>query len=291
MALLARAYAKINLLLDLTGVYPNGYHGIYTVMQSIDAADELIMEKKASGVSLRCADGAVPTDDRNTAVRAASLFFEKTGLSGGVDIVLNKNIPTQAGMGGGSADAAVVIEGLDRLYGTALSPAEKSRMGVRVGADVPFCLVGGTALCLHIGELIAPLPPLPDCRIVYVKPAVGSSTANAYAGFDALKDVRRPAAEQAVHAYMQGELGRFYELSANVFEQAVEVPDRAMIKAVMRSFRCDLTLMTGSGSVVFGIFSEPERARACADALIRGGQDAHLARPVRQGVELVPSEI
>lgn len=284
MRLSIQANAKVNLLLDLTSVYPDGYHGIYTVMQSVGLADTIHFEKTESEIHLRCSDESIPTDEKNTAMRAAQLFFEENKLHGGINIFIEKKIPTQAGMGGGSADAAAVIEGLNHLYQTNLSLEAKKKIARKIGADVPFCLVGGTALCLNIGDLIAPLPPLPAYTIVLAKPKAGSSTKEAYKAYDSLRSVRHPNGEMAVNAYLSGDYKRFFALAANVFEQAIDVPGRAEIKAVMRAFGCEFSLMTGSGSVIYGVFSDSEVAARCAEALIRGGRDAILAPASQTGL-------
>lgn len=283
MKIIKLAAAKLNLLLDLTGVFPNGYHGIYTVMQSVDLADVVSIEQ-AKDIALTCDAPEIPCDVHNTAYKAARLFFAQTGIEGGAHIDIQKRIPSQAGMAGGSADAAAVLCGLNELYQADLSRAQLCALGAKIGADVPFCIIGGTALCQNIGELCTKLPDLPACNIVCVKPDCNVSTAEAYAAYDALQQVRHPAKENAIFAYMQGDLQEFYRLCANVFEQAVDVPGRAEIKSVMRAFRCDFTLMTGSGSVVYGIFSDEKVAEDCASALRRGGRNAFVVHPVAAGI-------
>lgn len=278
------AAAKLNLLLDLTGIFPNGYHGIYTIMQSVGIYDTIELEKTPPGVSMRCDAAGIPANPKNTAWKAAVLFFEKTGVEGGVHINLKKKIPSGAGMAGGSADAAAVLDGLNELYSASLTARELTELGAKVGADVPFCLLGGTALCQNFGELCTPLPKLPMLYFVCVKPQTSVSTAEAYAAYDRLREVRHPAKEMALNAYLRGDLVEFFRQSANVFEQAVDVPGRAEIKSVMRAFRCDFTLMTGSGSVVYGVFREQKTAEDCAAAIRRGGRDAFVTIPTEKGV-------
>lgn len=283
MAIQKKAAAKINLLLDLTGVFENGYHGIYTIMQSVGIFDEITVEKNRD-IVLQCNRENIPVDKRNTAFKAAEYFFAYTGIKGGAYINIEKNIPSGAGMAGGSADAAAVIKALDELYGTSLSEKEMCVIGKKIGADVPFCIVGGTALCLNIGEVIAPLPDFNGYRIVCVKPKTAVNTASAYAEYDNLCNVRHPAKEEAVNAYMNGDMKKFFSLCANVFEQAVDVPGRAEIKSVMRAFKCDFTLMTGSGSVVYGIFADCGSAEKCAQSLRISGREVFVTEPVAKGV-------
>lgn len=278
------AAAKINLLLDLTGRFENGYHGIYTVMQSVSIYDKITVTENNGGINLSCDKAFLPTDSKNTAFKAAMLFYEHTGIACGADIHIQKNIPSGAGMAGGSADAAAVIKALDEMYKTNLSERQMCDIGKKVGADVPFCIVGGTALCQNIGELIAPMPTFSGCSIICVKPKHSVSTKSAYDEYDALNNVRHPAKEEAVNAYMNGNLERFFSLSANVFEQAVEVPGRAEIKSVMRAFNCDFSMMTGSGSVVFGIFFDKVQAERCSGALTKSGREVFIAEPVDRGV-------
>lgn len=278
------AAAKLNLLLDLTGTFSDGYHGIYTIMQSVGIYDTVVLEKTTQGVSMTCDAAGIPADERNTAWKAAVCFFHETGMDGGVNMQLQKQIPSGAGMAGGSADAAAVLDGLNELYGSPMTKTELMRLAAKIGADVPFCLLGGTALCQNIGELCTPLPRLSDLFFVCVQPKSPVSTAQAYAAYDRLQNVRHPAKEVALNAYLRGDLTEFFRQSANVFEQAVDVPGRAEIKSVMRAFRCDFTQMTGSGSVVFGVFHDEKTAEDCAAAIRRGGRKAMVTIPVDKGI-------
>ena len=172
------APAKLNLSLDIVGVREDGYHLLRMIMQTIDLCDQIVLER-ADEISLTCNLPELPCDERNLAVRAAHAFFERTGLPGGVRMTLDKNIPHGAGMGGGSADAAAVLKGLNELCGTDLSQQELCEIGLRLGADVPFCIVGGTQLAEGVGERLTPLPPLPDCFLLVAKPEQGVSTPEA----------------------------------------------------------------------------------------------------------------
>ena len=178
----ARAFAKINLGLEVLGTRADGYHLLRTGMQSISLADELLLTRTAEeGITLRCDEPSLPTDGRNLAFRAAEAVFRHCGLSGGVRIELKKQIPAEAGLGGGSADAAAVLRGLRALFALPLDDEALRELALPLGADVPFCVGGGTMLAEGIGEALSPLPPMPPCHLVIVKPPCGSSTKAVYA--------------------------------------------------------------------------------------------------------------
>ena len=179
------AFAKINLFLDIEGLRPDSYHNIISVMQSIDWADQIQMEKNTSGdILLSCSDPEIPSDQRNTAYKAAQLFFSTLQENSGVNIFIEKNIPHAAGMAGGSADAAAVLLGLNELYGEPFSREKLLGLGAKIGADVPFCMVGGTAITTGIGDNIEQIAPLSSCYIVCAKKGEGVSTPRAYSALD-----------------------------------------------------------------------------------------------------------
>ena len=186
MRVIIDAAAKINLLLDIKGKLPNGYHSLYMVMQSVSLCDRVTVEQTDTGIiELTCSREAIPCDSRNTAYRAAECFFEQTGIqNGGLRIHIDKKIPHEAGLAGGSADAAAVLRALDAIYAPGLRERDLCRIGVKIGADVPFCIAGGTMIAQGIGEVLTPLEDMPACTIVLAKPAEGVSTAAAYARYD-----------------------------------------------------------------------------------------------------------
>ena len=288
MKITAKAAAKINLLLDLTAILENGYHSIYTVMQSVGLYDEVTVETDNSGaISLTCSDESMPTDSKNTAWKAAEYFLEYTGNNkAGVKIHIEKNIPSQAGMAGGSADAAAVIKALDKIFDTKLTDAEMYAIGEKVGADVPFCIAGGTKLCLNKGEVMAALPDLADCSIVIAKPDQGVSTKEAYRNYDSAEWIRHPDNEGFLFAATLGDLTKMCTKAANVFEQVVEVSDRVKIKAIMRNSNAKLAMMTGSGAAIFGLFENEEDAEKCAAELKIKHKNIYVTKPVKQGVIL-----
>lgn len=275
------APAKINLLLDIIRLLPNGYHSLFMVMQSVDLCDKVEVSLRDDGIiTLECSEAALPTDSRNIAYKAAQKFFEATGLKYGADISLTKNIPFQAGLAGGSTDAAAVLKALNILCETGLTKEELCAVGVKLGADVPFCIHGGTMLAQDIGQVLSPLPKIPDCFIVLVKPEVGVSTKEAFAAFDSCKDVRHPDCTQMLHAAANADFPTMLRNTGNVFEQFIEVPQRADIKAIMRDCGCLACCMSGSGPTVFGVFDSEEKAVLCTEKIPAKLGKAYLTRPI-----------
>lgn len=286
MKISIKAAAKINLLLDLTAILENGYHSIYTVMQSVGIFDTVTVEPNDSGkICLTCSDKDMPADYKNTAWKAAEKFFEyiEKPLQG-VNIHIEKVIPSQAGMAGGSADAAAVIKALDILFNTSLTEDDLFRIGEKVGADVPFCITGGTKLCLNKGEVMAKLPDLPECYIVVAKPAQGVSTKEAYDNFDSSEWIRHPDNEGFLFAATQQNFDVMCKKAANVFEQVVEVSDRVKIKAIMRNNNAKLAMMTGSGAAVFGIFENKDDAHRCYNELSKTYESIYETSPTKQSL-------
>ena len=274
------APAKINLLLDIIKRLPNGYHVLFMVMQAVSLYDTVEVEKAASGITLTCSEPSLPTDEKNLAYRAAQAFLERTGIQSGCSIAVTKRIPLQAGLAGGSTDAAGVLHALNLLFDAGLSTGELCEIGVKLGADVPFCLHGGTMLAQDIGQILTPLPGLKDCCIVLAKPKQGVSTAEAYAAFDTCPDVRHPDNWGMLHALATEDFEGVVSRTQNVFEQFIEVPERITIKAVMRRHGSLCCCMSGSGPTVFGIFDEEARAAACVDELKQSFDQVYLTHPV-----------
>lgn len=281
------AHAKLNLSLDIVGRRADGYHLMQMVMQSVSLSDTLTLAKRREGITLACDDPALSCGEKNLAYKAAAAFFAETSVCGGVAVTLQKSIPSGAGLGGGSADAAAVLIGLDRLYQTGLPLHRLIAIGALIGADVPFCLCGGTALVEGIGEVISPLPPLPECHFVIVKPEQSVNTAAAFSAFDRQPPLRRPDTAGMLAAIRQGSLPEISRLLCNVFEDTAELPELARIQAALRQAGARNALMTGSGSAVFGLFTEAEPAKAYCAVLQKAGASAFLCPPVRQGVTIV----
>ena len=280
MSVKIHAPAKINFLLDILRTLPNGYHSLFMVMQSVSLYDEVTVGK-ADGVSLTCSEKSLPTDEKNLAFRAATAFFKATGIRGGAEIDIVKHIPLQAGLAGGSADAAAVLLALNELYGAGLTKDELCRLGVGLGADVPFCIRCGLMLAQDIGQILSPLPEIKDdLFIVLAKPESGVSTAAAYAAFDSARNLIHPDCVGALNAFASGRTREALDLCGNVFEQLVEVPERVEIKAVMRANGAIKCCMSGSGPTVFGVFDDKSSAEKCADKLRGRFADVFLTEPV-----------
>ena len=286
MNVTVEAPAKINLTLDVVGRRDDGYHLVETVMQAVDLCDRVTVRRtdKPGAVSLLCDDARVPDRPDNTAVRAAAAFFAACGLPNpGVEIGLRKRIPLQAGLAGGSADAAGTLVALDRLMDTRMTAAELCAVAETVGADVPFCVLGAAAYAEGIGTILTPLPSLPDCAVVIAKPLDGVSTAEAYRLVDRAALTRRPHTGAAVDAVCAGDLAAVAHGLCNVFEEALALPEVAAIGQVMREHGTLGCRMTGSGSAVFGLFDNEEAARRCAAALRRDYDEVFQCRPCPHG--------
>ncbi len=279
MQVTVHAAAKINLTLDVVGVRADGYHLLESVMQSVDCCDTLTATATDGELTLETI-GAPPCPvEKNTAYRAAQVFLRETGVKGSAALTLNKRIPQQAGMGGGSADAAATLIALDKLYDTRLSTEKLCEMGAQVGADVPFCVLGGTAMVTGIGEGLESLPPLPDCYIVIAQPIDGVSTAAAYAALDRAPITHHPDNCAVRDALCRGDLGAVCAEVFNVFEPATALDGVLAIRRRMAEFSPLASQMTGSGSAVFAIFDDADRAMACADALAQECPVAFVCRP------------
>ena len=275
------APAKINLLLDINCRLPNGYHSLFMVMQTVDLCDIVKVSLRDDGIiNLTCTESALPTDSKNIAYRAAQKFFEAAGLDCGADIALTKRIPFAAGLAGGSTDAAAVLKALNVLCKTDFTPEQLCGIGVKLGADVPFCIMGGTMLAQDIGQVLSPLPKLRDCYIVLVKPEVSVSTKEAFEAFDTCNNIRHPDCNAMLHAAANADFDGIIANVGNVFEQFIEVPQRAEIKAIMRDCGSLACCMSGSGPTVFGIFDSEEKAKECVAAIPAKLGRAFLTRPI-----------
>lgn len=266
-----QARAKLNLTLDIRGRRTDGYHEIESVMQSITLADTVRLRADGTGgVTLRCSAPDLPAGPGNLAWRAADAFFRATGRPNpGLAIELEKRIPSGAGLAGGSADAAAVLAGLDRLCGTGWGPERLCAVGAALGADIPFCLTGGARIARGIGETLSLAPMLPECEIVVAKPPESVSTAAAYAAFDQVAAPVRPDLPAMMAALTQGNLVQVARHLMNGFEQAGAPASVAAIRAAMKESGALGSAMTGSGSAVFGLFDNAALARACMRKLAR----------------------
>ena len=272
-----QAPAKINLTLDIVGTRPDGYHLLESIFQSVGVYDTVTAEK-ADAITLDAPGCNCPVE-KNTAYKAAVAFFAYTDIEGGCHLAVQKRIPQQAGMGGGSADAAGVLVALNQLFKTDLTTEQLCEIGLSVGADVPFCIVGGTALVTGIGEEIQPLPPLPECSIVIAQPAEGISTKEAYTAVDNAEILARPDNTAAIQALKEGDLAGVCAQAVNVFESATQLEGVRDIRRRMEQYAPLCSQMTGSGSCVFAIFADEAAAQACLADLHKDYPTATVCRP------------
>lgn len=274
-----KALAKINLGLDVIGTREDGYHLVRMIMQTIDLFDWVTVRKsQKEGISLKTNLNFLPTDEHNIAYQAAELLKKDFPQIGGVEMHIHKCIPVAAGMAGGSTDAAAVLYGMNRLYHLELSVQRLMEYGLKLGADVPYCLLRGTALAEGIGEKLTRLAPMPDCYILIAKPPVSVSTKLVYQSLDALEEPPHPPIDAQIRDLEAQDLTALAQHMGNVLE-GVTVPmhpEISQIKAMMEEKGAIAAMMSGSGPTVFGIFSEEEKAYE-AKAQIRG---SGLARQV-----------
>ena len=281
-----KAAAKINLMLDILKKLDNGYHSLFMIMQSVDLYDTVSVEKNCGDeIIIKCDADGVPCNEKNIAYKCAVAFFDALSIADrGITIEIEKAIPMAAGTAGGSADGAAVIYCLDKLYNTKLSTKKLCEIGAKVGADIPFSLVGGTAIALGTGTIIAPVKDLPECYVVLCKPDQDVSTPEAYAEFDSLNRVRHLDRISMVDAVADGDYDKICSLCGNVFEQAVEVPKRPHIKDIMRKSGADACVMSGSGPTVYGIFRNKENAEDAYNKLSKKYDNVYLCKPAKCGI-------
>ncbi len=280
-----KAAAKINLMLDILARLENGYHSLFMIMQSVSLFDEVTVERKEKGgIIISSSEKRIPCDETNIAYKAATKFFDKAGIKNrNISIYLDKSIPFAAGLAGGSADGAAVIAALNDLYETNLTQKELCAIGAKVGADVPFCLTGGTRAALNIGDVLSDLPSLDNCFIVLAKPEAGVSTAAAYSEFDK-NSVRHLDTVSMLYAAANGDSDEMFRRTGNIFEQLIEVPQRVEIKKVMYDNGAECSCMSGSGPTVFGIFKQKEHAAKAYSVSKERFEQTYICEPVDSGL-------
>lgn len=266
MSLTVKAHAKLNLWLDITGTRGDGYHTLNTVMRRIDLCDDVTVETHIGGdIAISCSAPGVPSDEWNIAFRAARAFFGRMNKSVGVDIRIEKRIPVGAGLGGSSADGAAVLTALNELCGRPFDTYALCGIGATLGADVPFCITGGTARCTGIGEIMHPIGCVPFTALIAV-PEFDCSTAAAYQSYDASPIPEKPGFD----AFCGGIASDRRFLAANmynVFEVLYKKPEIAALKEKLLDAGAEGVCMTGSGSAVFGVFRDTEAALSAAEKL------------------------
>jgi len=286
-----RSHAKINLTLDVSRLRPDGYHDIDSVVQVIDLSDELEVWRAGEGaIEIDVATGDAPTDKSNLVCRAAAVFFERTGIRGGARFVLKKRIPAQAGLGGGSGNAAAAIAGLNRLYDCGLSRDELSALAAKVGSDAALFVVGGTVRMRGRGDIVEPLLDAPEMSIVVVKPAVGVSTSWAYGELDKRERRASGASDVAEDAIRGRDRRALLASLSNDFDPVVcgLVPEIDAAKRRLLEVDAKAAMLSGSGSAVFGVFETSVAADAAVVALSKEFADVFACRTLsRSESELV----
>ena len=283
-----KAFAKVNLSLDVLGKRPDGYHEVAMVMQAVDLADTIELAEQPAGISITVNVPGLPADSANLAYRAAALLAAECGVTKGVAIAIDKRIPLAAGLAGGSADAAAVLEGLNSLWRLNLPMARLEALGARLGSDVPFCLRRGTALATGRGEILTALPPLPACFFVLATPRIEVSTAWVYCRFRPETAGKRPDTPAMLAALKRGDLGVVARAAANVLESvtARAYPEVEELKKYMLQQGALASLMSGSGPTVFALTPDPVVAERIAAGLRPcKGMNVALARPVQENQE------
>lgn len=274
-----KALGKINLGLDVLGRRENGYHDVRMVMQTVYLYDRIIMKKsKTPGIRLETNLYYLPVNENNLAYQAAQMLMDEFHIEEGVSIQLDKHIPVAAGMAGGSSNAAAVLFGMNRMFSLGLSQKELMKRGVKLGADVPYCIMRGTVLAEGIGEILTPLSPMPKCYVLIAKPAISVSTKMVYEKLDSHEIEDHPDIDGILAGLKAGDLKKVAGSMGNVLERvtvdAYPVIDR--IKKMMIKEGALNAMMSGSGPTVFGIFEEKATARKAADAI----RDARLTKQV-----------
>ncbi|MBQ6896136.1 MAG: 4-(cytidine 5'-diphospho)-2-C-methyl-D-erythritol kinase [Oscillospiraceae bacterium] len=286
------APAKINLSLDITGVDEKGYHLLDMVMQTISVFERITLTKQ-DDITMSSNAKFIPTDSRNTAVKAAIKFFEYTGIKGGVHIHIKKTVPIKAGMAGGSADAAGVIVGLNRLYSAGLSTEQMCEIGLMCGSDIPFMIHGGTKRIQGTGDIILPAPQMPQCHIAVCMPTKGVSTPQAYANYDEMGIKTIVENEKLLKAMEENNLEEMAKYMANDLEKAAGSDETEPLKKLLLDLGAVGSMMTGSGAAVFGIFRDEETAENAVRAIRNkeislpcAVRSVFLAKPVNYGARV-----
>lgn len=265
-----RALGKINLGLDVLGRRENGYHDVRMVMQTVYLYDQIFMTKtKTPGIRLETNLFFLPVDQNNLAYRAAKMLIDEFGITQGVHITLYKKIPVSAGMAGGSSNAAAVLYGMNRMFDLGLTEQELMKRGVKLGADVPYCIMRGTVLAEGIGEILTPLAPCPRCYVLLAKPPISVSTKLVYERLDSREVMDHPDIDGIIRGLDRQDIRQVAGCMGNVLEQVTisEYPVIEEIKNVMKKKGALGAMMSGSGPTVFGLFENRQDARRAADKI------------------------
>lgn len=277
-----KAYGKINLALDVVGKREDGYHLLRMIMQTVNIYDELTFKQGAKGIRITTNKGSVPADESNLVYKAVKLFSDTYGIEVGLDIHIEKNIPVAAGMAGGSADAAAALRAMRELYKSDVTDKELMDLGVKIGADVPYCVIGGTALCEGIGELITPLSTFRNRLVVIVKPKFDVSTVDTYKKFRLDEVTEHPNVDALMYAMSKGDLRFVAQNMGNLLELVTVKEHKEIdeIKSFMVSCGALGSMMSGSGPTVFGLFENVEAAISCVEKLKEKYDEVFLTETV-----------
>lgn len=280
-----KAYAKVNISLDVIGKRQDGYHLLEMILQTIDLYDFVEVAKSEKGIEIVCNKSYVPTDERNLAYKAARLFLDNYNIKSGVKIDIFKNIPVSAGMAGGSTNAAAVLKLMNKVFEVNAPIKELMRLGIKIGADIPYCILGGTALCKGIGENITELEPFNNCILVIVKPSFGVSTKEVYGDLNLELIRKHPKTEVIINAMKRNDLNSICRNMRNVLENVTINKHRVIksIKVDMLELGAIGSLMSGSGPTVFGIFGDMLTAQRCYDTMKDKYRDVYITRTISSG--------
>lgn len=256
-----KAYAKINLSLDVLGKYDNGYHQVEMIMQQVSLYDRVTLKKIEEGLEIESSSPYVPDNHKNIAYQIAEEVMKRYQLDG-LRIIIEKNIPVAAGLAGGSTDAAAVIQGMNRLYGLGMDPKLMKDIAVKFGADIPFCIDGGAAVARGIGDELEKIPSLQDVWFVLCKPPIGVSTAEVYGNLKINQIKRHPETSLLIEAMHRNDYYHVSKHMYNVLEEVTAIQHRAVgvVEARMRAYGAIGSMMSGSGPTVFGIFKNQKSA-------------------------------
>ncbi|SHI44351.1 4-diphosphocytidyl-2-C-methyl-D-erythritol kinase [Clostridium amylolyticum] len=267
--MMAKAYAKINIALDVVGKREDGYHLLKMIMQQIDLYDVITVEKQGEGISMSCNKKYVPLDKKNLAYKAAELFLNKYSIHSGVKINIEKNIPVSAGLAGGSTDAATVLILLNKIFNVKATEKELMDLGLQLGADVPYCITGGTALCENIGEVITKLKPFKNHILVVAKPNFGISTKEVYRHLDISKIYKHPRVDEIIKYMEKDDLKSVCSNMKNVLENVTLRKHNELIKIKEKIMDMNAlgVLMSGSGPTIFAFYEDMLLAQRCYEKL------------------------
>jgi 4-diphosphocytidyl-2-C-methyl-D-erythritol kinase len=280
--MLLKAYAKINISLDVVGKREDGYHLLRMIMQNIELYDLIHVNRNKNGINISSNKPYIPTDERNLAYKAAKLFIDKYNIQGGADINIKKNIPVAAGLAGGSTDAAAVLKGMRDIYEINASDEELMELGLRIGADVPYCILGGTALCEGIGEKITPLKSFKNHILIVVKPPFGVSTKEVYQSLDISRIYKHPETDELIEAIETDNLNAVCGGMKNILEN-VTLRKHTILKDIkneMMRMGAVGAMMSGSGPTVFSFFDDMLRAQYCYDKFKTKYSEVFITRTI-----------